>query len=119
MLTCLPDHGEASWGCSILVYFGASHRLHSVYFLSVNQCLADKLKTFLALDHFDYQILFKFLMVLLNVLIKLFETTSNLSSNILTFLLKIDGFVTYKEKVLLDPDNWNGDVHFLDHSFDL
>lgn len=93
--------------------------MHSADLLAIDKSLANKLQAFTALNHLDNEILLKFFMILLDILIKFLVSTTNLSGNIFSFLLEINGFVSNQEKVHLDPDNWNSDIHLFDHSLDL
>lgn len=113
--------GESLWRGSflILVDLCTSNWLDCANLLTIDKRLANKLQALTALDHLDNKILLKFLMVLLNVLIELLIASSNLASHIFSLLLEVDAFISHQKQVLFDPNNWNGDVHFLDHSLDL
>ena len=113
--------GEALWRGSILIIvdLSASNWLDGANLLTINKSLANKLQALTALDHLDNEILLKFLVVLLDVLIKLLISSSNLPCHIFSLLLEVDTLISHQEQVLFDPNNWDGDVHFLNHSLHL
>lgn len=57
-------------------------------------------------------------MVLLDVLVKFLVTSSDLPGHVFSLLFEVNAFVAHQEQVLFDPNNWDGDVHFFDHSLD-
>jgi hypothetical protein len=120
VLGCSSHDRESLWRATflILVDLGASNRLDGANLLTIDKCLANKLQALSALDHLDNKILLKFFMVLLNVFVKLLISSSDLPSDIFSLLFKVNALISDQKQVLFDPNNWDSDVHFLDHSFD-
>lgn len=93
--------------------------MHGWNLLSVNESVADPLKTLLALDHLDDQLSLNSLVVLNDVGLKLLISSTDLGNDIISLLLKMDLVDTNQVKASLDMNDGDGNVQLIDQLFDL
>ena len=88
--------------------------MHGRNFFSVDKSVANPLKTLLALDHLDDQLSLNRFMILNDVWLELLVSTTDLSDDIISLLLKMDLVDTNQEKAALDMNDWDGDIQLID-----
>ena len=88
-------------------------------FLTSDNGVDNPFETFLALNHFNKDLSLDNLMVLLDVELEFLVASANVCDDIVCLHFHVDFVDAHEIERSLDPNDWYGDAHLIDHPFEL